>query len=60
MKPGDLIRHVKTGQTALLVKTWEEGHRSGVVEVLVSHGFEFPAGICRWFRSSCKVINESR
>lgn len=50
MEVGDLVQHVKTGETALLVQLWEKGHNSGVVEV-VHNGQKV-----RWFRSSTKVM----
>jgi hypothetical protein len=50
MKVGDLVQHVKTGETALLVQLWDEGHNRGVVEVV------FEGEVRRWFRSSVKVV----
>lgn len=50
MKVGDLVRHVKTGETAILVQLWEEGHNRGVVEV-IHNGQKV-----RWFRSSVEVV----
>ena len=66
MKIGDLVEHVKTGQTGLLIRLWESGHQKGVVEVLIGDANTMPEGagfhdaVCRWFRSSCKVICASQ
>ena len=50
MKVGDLVQHVKTGQTALLTQLWTEGHNRGVVEV-IHNGQKV-----RWFRTSTMVV----
>ena len=50
MKVGDLVQHVKTGDSALLTQLWNVGHNRGVVEV-IHNGKKV-----RWFRSSCKVV----
>jgi hypothetical protein len=54
MEVGDLVRHVKTDRIAVLVKTWEEGHNKGVVEVLVD--LDGVSTLQRWFRSSTQVV----
>ena len=52
MRVGDIVEHVKTGDVALLVQQWEEGHNRGVVEV-VHNG-----RLVRWFRSSTRRAKE--
>ena len=50
MKVGDMVQHVKTGETALLVQLWEVGKNRGLAEV-VHNGQKV-----RWFRTSVKVV----
>ncbi len=51
MKVGDIVTHVKTGQVALLVQLWSEGHNRGVVEVM------HKGSLVRWFRTSTKPVD---
>ena len=53
-KPGDLVKHVKTGWVALVTDLPITTSQAGTLGVITSQG---PG---RWFMSSCKVINESR
>lgn len=53
MKVGDIVQHVKTGETALLVQLYK-GKNRGLAEV-VCNGRKV-----RWFRTSTKVVDESR
>ena len=52
MQVGDIVEHVKTGEVALLVQLWEEGHNRGVVEVV--HNGQ----VVRWFRTSTRRARE--
>ena len=49
MQVGDMVRHVKTGEIALLGQLWEEGKNRGMAEVVLN------GRKVRWFRSSTVV-----
>jgi len=51
-KPGDLVKHVKTGHIGIVTDLPTSTSQAGTLGILTSHG---PG---RWFRSSCKVISE--
>jgi hypothetical protein len=51
MKVGDIVRHVKTGDVALVTQLWDKGHNRGVVEVV------HKGSLVRWFRTSTKPVN---
>ena len=53
MKVGDLIRHTKTGWTAVILKLPRSTSDAGMMTVFT---FE---GEGQWRMSSCEVINES-
>ena len=54
MQVGDLVKHIRTGFIAIVLKLPQSTSRAGMVKVMTSEGI----GV--WRRSKCEVISESR